>query len=144
MTARDGLAYECPSQSAITRPEDGMTALCIKHCTHPFVTLHNARPYPPQRYVTLTQLYTTPPPRMWTINSASAVLSRWCRSRVPEKRLGVCLNIIGGKRNILLIQGCINHTCIHSSMGCWAIFGSYRYLPTADGSLVQSDDQFMV
>ena len=32
MTARDGLAYECPSQSAITRPEDGMTALCIKHC----------------------------------------------------------------------------------------------------------------
>ena len=31
MTARDGLAYECPSQSAITRPEDGMTALCIKH-----------------------------------------------------------------------------------------------------------------
>ena len=23
MTARDGLAYECPSQSAITRPDDG-------------------------------------------------------------------------------------------------------------------------
>ena len=31
MTARDGLAYKCPSQSAIIRPEDGMTALCIKH-----------------------------------------------------------------------------------------------------------------
>ena len=77
MTARDGLAYECPSQSAITRPEDGMTALCIKHCTHPFVTLHNARPYPPPALRNAhPTIYDPPPPRMWTINSASAVLSR--------------------------------------------------------------------
>ena len=30
--------------------------------THPFVTLHNARPCPPYRYVTPTQLRPPPPP----------------------------------------------------------------------------------
>ena len=72
--------------------------------------LKNLRTHEPSNLRTFGLIGCNPPPRLWTINSASAVLSGWCRSRVPEKRLGVCLNIIGGKRNILLIQGCINHT----------------------------------
>ena len=41
-----------------------VTLFYHKFDTHP--PLRNARPYPPHRYVTLTQL--RPPPGLWTIN----------------------------------------------------------------------------